>query len=155
VEFVSEFKAVVRFFVQSLCGWCRTSLVANAQDLDRSGDVAVPCANHIAHFDLPRGFDGLIVDGHATFANFVCGQRPGFVKTGSPKPFIDSDFVHMLRILGGFEASCFNKHCFFSQLNPEGFPRSQPVVIIPGFAKRETAAQDRTQQLIPNRLRKF
>jgi hypothetical protein len=60
----------------------------------------LPGFDGVTHFDFSRGLDGLVIDGHTAFANFVCGQRPSFVKTGSPKPFIDSDFVHMKLIFG-------------------------------------------------------
>lgn len=92
--FFSEGNAFRRFLVQSLGHGCGAPLVAEAENPECSGDVALLSADDVANFDLAGGFGRLAIDFDSALANFVCGQGTRLVKPGSPQPFVDSDFVH-------------------------------------------------------------
>ena len=92
--FFSEGNAFWRFLVQSLGHGCGAPLVAEAENLECSGDVALSGADNVTHFDLSGGFGRLAIDFHPALANFIRGQGPRLVKPGGPQPFVDSDFVH-------------------------------------------------------------
>jgi hypothetical protein len=49
-------------------------LVAQGQNFQGAGDVALSGADHVANFDLPGGLGSLIIDGDPALANLVSGQ---------------------------------------------------------------------------------
>jgi hypothetical protein len=155
-DFFAQSLAVWRFFVKLLSNRCRASLITEGQDIDRAGDIPLPKFDGIAHFDFTGCFGSLRIDLDPAFAYFICGQGPGFVKTRRPEPFIDSDFVHKASFWANLSISGPNTAVFLPSslvsgpqfvlaygYNPEALPVGQPSV------------KDRTQQLIPNRLRKL
>ena len=92
--FFTQGNAFRRFLVQSLGHGRGSPLVAQAENHECSGDVALTGADNVANLDLAGGFGCLTIDFHAALANFVRGQGPRLVKPGGPEPFVDSDFVH-------------------------------------------------------------
>ena len=92
--FFTQGNAFRCFLVQSLGHGRGSPLVAQAENHECSGDVALTGADNVANLDLAGGFGCLTIDFHAALANFVRGQGPRLVKPGGPEPFVDSDFVH-------------------------------------------------------------
>lgn len=128
IGFFSQSNAFRGFFVQSLCNGGGAALVAQGQYLQSACDVALTGADHVSGFKLSGGFGRLAIDFDPAFANFICGQRAGLVKARSPKPFVDSDFVHK----SPFWAEIAGRWLFlYPVLLEKGGLGRLPMVIIP------------------------
>ena len=89
--------AVSSFFIKLLCHGGRAAYGTQAQYLHSFGNVALAQRNRVTHAHFTRGLGGRTIDRYPVFADLFHGQAAGFVKAGSPEPFVQTEggnFTH-------------------------------------------------------------
>lgn len=97
--------AFLRFRIQRLRNWSRATHATETKNYNMPRMIAATQCYQVAYLDFAGGFGVVPIEVYSAFVHFIGRQASGFIKPGSPEPFVQTD-----RVYGGFCDVGFRVH---------------------------------------------